>query len=239
MTVHEAWHSERLGEWINLMRWGDVGIPVLVFPTAGGDAWEIERRGLVRALGPMLGAGRIKVYSVDSISGRSWMQGDDPQHSMWLQNQYDQCIRWEVVPAIWADCGAELEIIGAGASMGAFWALEVICRHPDVFRTAIGMSGTYDLAPWRRDQWSDDFYFSSPIDFLPGLEGDPLAALRRRFVVLACGQGPWEDPGQTRRMGQVLADKGIPHRVDLWSEQHAHDWPTWLEMLPLYLDDMA
>jgi len=240
VTVHEAWHSERLERTINLVRWGDVGTPVLIFPTAGGDAWEIERRGLVSALGPLMGAGRIKVYSVDSIAGRSWLDKEDPRHSMWLQGRFDECVRSEVVPAVRADCGSDdIELIGAGASIGAFWALEVLCRHPDVFRSAVCMSGTYDLSSWRQGHWSDDFYFSSPRDFLPSLDGPVLDRLRTRFAVLACGAGEWENPDETWRMAEILGVKEIPNRVDIWSDQHPHDWSTWLEMLPLYLDDLT
>ncbi|MDH5505443.1 MAG: hypothetical protein OEY98_15625, partial [Acidimicrobiia bacterium] len=120
MSIDRLWHSERLNQVINLARWGEIGVPVLVFPTAGGDAWEIEDRGLIGALSPLLAAGQIKVYSVDSISGQSWLRHDPPQHSMWLQNQFDACIREEVVPAIRADCNSDsIEIISAGASVGA------------------------------------------------------------------------------------------------------------------------
>jgi esterase/lipase superfamily enzyme len=240
VSRHETWHSERIGEQLNLVRWGEFGTPVVVFPTAGGDAWEVERNGLIGALSPLLAAGRIKVYSIDSVSGRSWLRGDDPRHSMWLQNRFDEVVAHEVVPAIRADCGSDsVEVISAGASIGAFWALEVLCRHPDVFTAAIGMSGTYDLSKWLHGHWSGDFYFSSPIDFLPGLEGPALEMLRARFAVLASGSGEWESPDETRRIGEVLARKGIPHRIDIWSEDHPHDWATWREMLPLYLDDVA
>lgn len=240
MSVHTAWHSERVGEWINLVRWGEWGWPVLLFPTAGGDAWEVERNGLIGALWPLIDAGRVKVYSVDNVSGRSWLRGDDPRHSMWLQNRFDEAVRNEVVPAIRADCRSDhIEIIAAGASIGAFWALEVVCRHPDVFRLGVCMSGTYDLGRWRHGHWSDDYFYSSPLDFLPGLDGPVLERLRSRFIVLACGQGPWEDPGQSWQAADLLGRKGIPNRVDLWSDRHAHDWPTWHEMLPLYLADLA
>ena len=52
-----------------MARWGHFGTPVLVFPTAGGDAEEIERQGLVDACGPLLEAGKIKLYSCDSVAG--------------------------------------------------------------------------------------------------------------------------------------------------------------------------
>ena len=143
MKSGESWHSERLEQHISLVRWGVVGTPVLIFPTAGGDAEEIERFGLIDALGELLTDGRIKVYSVDSIAGRSWLKKDDPRHSAWLQNQFDSAIRHEVVPAIHADCGGQqLPIITAGSSIGAFNAVASLCRHPDVFGAAVGMSGS-------------------------------------------------------------------------------------------------
>lgn len=237
MSRSERWHSERLGTDVTLTRWGEVGRPVLVFPTAGGDAGEVDRMGLVGAVSALLADGRIKVYSVDSVAGRSWLERDDPRHSAWLQNQFDAAIRWEVVPAIHADTG-EMPIITAGASIGAFNAVASVCRHPDVFGAAIGMSGTYDLEPWLHGHWSDDFYFSSPLHYLPGLDGGQLDQLRRRFVLLATGTGAHEDPDASWAMANVLGAKGIPNRVDNWPGW-SHDWPTWRAMLPGYLHELT
>lgn len=242
MKEETAWYSDRVEAWIHLSRWGHLGRPVLVFPTAGGDANEIERHGLIEAVWPLIDSGRIKIFSLDSVAGRSWLQGDDPRHSMWLQNRFDEMIYREIVPAVRTDCrDAGIELFTAGASIGAFNAVASVCRHPDVFRAAIGMSGTYDLSSWLKGHWSEDFYFSSPLHFLPALadESSDLARLRSRFFVLATGQGRWEDQGETWKMAQILGQKSIPNRVDVWSEAHDHDWPTWREMLPLYLDDLA
>ncbi len=241
MKAVEEWHSARTEHRMRLVRWGEVGAPVLVFPTAGGDAEEIERFGIVGALDGLLSAGRIKLYSLDSIAGRSWIEGGDPRHSMWLQNRFDSAVFEEVAPAIRADCRSEgIEIVVCGASIGAFNAVASLCRHPDAFRIAIGMSGTYDLSTWLQGHWSDDFFYSSPIHWLSGHpEDERLDLLRTRFVVLATGRGRWEDPGETWAMAHALGSRGVPNRVDVWSERHDHDWPTWREMLPLYLDDLA
>lgn len=241
MKAVEEWYSGRTNTPVRMVRWGHYGTPVLLFPTAGGDAEEVERFGLIDALWGLLEAGRIKVYSLDSVAGRSWVQKDDPRHSMWLQGQFDGVVAGEVVPAIRADCASDsIEIVAAGASIGAFNAVASLCRHPDIFRAALGMSGTYDLSKWLHGHWSDDFYFASPIHWLPGHPEDGhLARLRSRFVVLATGQGQWEDPGESWKMSHALGSRGVPNRVDLWSEGHDHDWPTWREMLPLYLDDLA
>ncbi len=241
MKTTEQWHSDRTEGQVTLVRWGEVGAPVLVFPTAGGDAEEIERMGLVAALAGLLAGERIKVYSIDSIAGRAWLRRDDPRHCVWLQNQFDEMVYREVVPAIRADCNSDdIEVVAAGASIGAFNALASMCRHPDAFRAAVGMSGTYDLSAWLGGHWSDDFYFSSPVHWLPHHpDDDRLALLRDRFAVLACGQGRWEDPGETWKIAHVLGARGVPNRVDMWSADHDHDWPTWREMLPLYLADLA
>ena len=42
LRVRERWFSDRLQLDITVMRWGLFGTPVLVFPSAGGDAAEIE-----------------------------------------------------------------------------------------------------------------------------------------------------------------------------------------------------
>jgi esterase/lipase superfamily enzyme len=66
-------------------------------------------------------------------------------------------------------------------------------------------------------------------------EGPQLQALWGRLVLLASGEGDYEDPGQSWRIANVLGSKGIPNRVDLWGPDRHHDWKTWREMLPKYL----
>ena len=243
MTADSSqWYTHRLYQDVRLARWGHYGTPVLLFPTAGGDSEECERFQLIDRLGPLIADGRIKVFSVDSVAGAAWISGQHhPLHCAWLQNQFDDFIFSEVVPAIRTDCqSADIEIITAGASLGAFNAVASLCRHPEVFSCAIGMSGTYDLTTWLHGEWSDDFYYSSPFHYLPGLEeGEQLQRLRSRHVVLPTGEGRWEDPGETWKIAHVLGTKDIPNRVDLWGPEWDHDWPTWREMLPKYLAELV
>ncbi|MBT8418493.1 MAG: hypothetical protein KJO42_13730 [Silicimonas sp.] len=225
----------------SLVRWGTYGQPVLLFPTAGGDAEEIERMLVIRALDPLISAGRIKVYSCDSIAGAALAakEGSDA-HRCWLLNQFHEYVANEVVPAIRADCqDDQIEIVAAGASIGAFNAVAVACRYPHLFRAALGMSGTFDLEHLLGFQGNEDYFFSSPLAFLQGLDGPMLEVLQTRFFVLPFGQGRWENPSESWRMAEVLGAKGVPNRVDPWGKDYDHDWPTWREMLPLYLDDLV
>lgn len=237
----EHWYSSRVGEEVHLYRWGHLGTPVLLFPTAGGDGEEIERFKMIDVLEPLLSAGRIKVYSTDSIAGRVWFSGEHSgEYCSLLQNRFDAMVYQEIVPAIRADCRDNtIEVMTAGASIGAFNAVASVCRHPDVFSAAIAMSGTYDLSKYLEGRFNQDFYFSSPLHYLPDLEGPVLEQLRQRFIVLPTGEGRWEDIGQSWRMASVLGAKGIPNRVDPWGTNYDHDWMTWREMLPKYLEELA
>jgi len=237
-----SWYSERLHQDVNVVRWGTHGTPVLLFPTAAGDAEESERFLMLRALGPLMEEGRIKVYSVDSVAGKAMFAEDSTaEHASWLQNRFHDFIRNEVVPAIRRDCNSgDIEIVVAGASIGAFHALACVCRFPDVFSRAICMRGTYDLSKFTDGRINRDFYESSPLHFVPRMsEGPHLDRLRTRFVLLTHGDGRWEEPEQSWRTADVLGARGIPNRVDAWGEHYDHDWPTWREMLPKYLRELV
>ena len=239
--VVERWFSGRTEQDITVVRWGTFGAPVLIFPSAGGDAGEIERHGLVDACGPLLAEGRVKLYSVDSTAGQAMvMKTGSVEHRMWLLNQFQEFVRWELVPAIHADLGGRtIDVITGGASIGAFNAVAVLCRFPDVFRAAVGMSGSYRIERFYDEAWSQDLYYSAPLQFLPGLEGPQLDRLRQRWVILASGEGAWEDIGSSWQMAGVLGAKGIPNRVDNWGPEWSHDWATWRQMLPQYLRELT
>ena len=241
LKVAERWYSDRVQAEITVVRWGAFGVPVLVLPSAGGDAEEIERFGLVAACGPLLAEGRVKLYSVDSVAGQAMVRKTGSvEHRMWLLNQFHECLRWEVVPAIHADLGGHaLDVIACGASIGAFNAMAMLCRYPDAFAAAVGMSGTYRIERFYDGAWSQDLYLAAPLQFLAGLEGPQLDRLRQRRAILAAGEGDWEDIGESWNLAAALGAKGVPNRVDNWGPDWAHDWPTWHRMLPQYLRELT
>lgn len=241
--VKTALPSRHHGKAVGAARWGWYGTPVLLFPTAGGDAEEVERFKMMVALRPLLEAGRIKVYSCDSVAGQTLTQRDrTPAEFAREQDHFDRFIAHELVPWIRKDCDSpDIGIVTAGASIGAFEAVAALCRHPDVFTKAICMSGTYDLTKWLDGPMGLDFYYSSPMHFLPGLaEGsEQLRLLRTRFVAIIHGQGRAEEPAQSWRLARILGAKGVPNRVDEYGPDMHHDWVSWREWLPTYLATLA
>jgi esterase/lipase superfamily enzyme len=242
--VSDRWYSPRVGRDVQIVRWGEVGTPVVFFPTAAGDAEEVERFLMVDALSPLLEAGRIKLYSVDSVPGQIWLkENNSPPVATRALHGFDAFVAEELVPAIRRDCGVEtgeLDIIATGASIGAYNALASICRHPDLFSHALCLSGTYELSKFIDGDMDEAWYYASPLHFLAGLaEGHPdLQRLRERFVVIAHGTGKWEDPQESWAVAECLGKRGIPNRVDEWTDEWDHDWPTWRRMLPELLGEV-
>src|SRR5262249_41310540 len=157
------------------------------------------------------------------------------EHRMRVMNAFQEFVYREVVPAIRADCQSpDIEVISAGASIGAFNALAVLARYPDVFSSALCMSGTYDMRRFLGGGMSRDLWESSPIHFVPDLSGERLEKLRTRFALLVSGEGRAEDIGESWRAAHILGTQGIPNRVDSWGPDWPHDWPTWRKMFPQY-----
>lgn len=234
------WHSGRVGREVQVVRWGEVGQPVLFFPTAAGDSEECERFLLVDALSDLLAAGRIKLYSVDSVPGMAWLQEDNSTRAgAQIQLGFESFVREELVPAIRSDCKDDtVQVIASGASIGAYEALVAALRHPDLFSSAICMSGTYTLEKFLEGPTTQSMLDCSPLEYVPQLGGEPLAQVRENFILLAHGTGKWEEPSQSWRVADALGAQGIPNRVDEWGEEWDHDWPTWRQMLPQYLDEL-
>ena len=130
-----------------------------------------------------------------------------PEHRMWLFKQYHEAIVSEVVPAIHADSG-DHEIIVTGSSIGAFNALGAAsAAGPQLFRAAVCMSGSYHMEKFIGG-FNDDLYFSSPLHFLPGLDGPQLDLLRQRFVVLRPGSGALGEPRRGLGGGRPVGQQG-------------------------------
>jgi esterase/lipase superfamily enzyme len=235
---HFGWWSDRLQMHMPVVRYGHWGPAVLLFPTWASDHTEAERKGLIHAIAHHLDAGRVTVFSIDSINPHAWCNDQVPMpEKARRQAAYSGYVEEEVVPHIrdvLRDPGAK--VVGAGASFGAFFAANGLFRRPDLFSGMIGMSGVYTLEHLLHGYSDDNVYFNNPSWYLPNLfDEGRLQALRGSHIHLITGQGQWEDPSQTLRFSGLLRDKGIGHRMDLWGHDVPHDWPSWHRMLDFAL----
>jgi len=230
-----GWRSPHLDLDMPIVEYGDHGHALLLFPTAQADYLENERFFLIKALEPFIFAGKLRVFSIDSINKHAWMNRKVPPHeAVRRQALYTKYVEEEVVPHIRRRLGdPSARIAVSGASFGAFYSANAFFRRPDLFDTLLAMSGFYDLRPgYLNGFMSEEAYFNNPMSFLEHLSDHGiLESLRGSQIHIVTGQGDFERPDKSVALSRVLHAKSIPHNLDLWGHDVNHDWPWWRKMV--------
>jgi esterase/lipase superfamily enzyme len=228
-----------------LIAYGHLGRPMLAFPSEQGPAWQYEENGMIEAIAPLLDAGRVKLYCVQSYDSWTWHDRSVPlEERAQRHGHYEHWILDRVVPWIAEDTAGASDLIATGCSFGAYHAANFCLKRTDVFPLAICQSGVYDVSVVGWGHRGDGVYFNNPADYVANLDGDHLDWLRgRASLLLVCGQGQWEDTTgaleSTNRFAQLLGSKGIRCELDLWGHDVPHDWPSWRAQLAHHLPRFA
>ena len=79
--------SHRVGRDMGVVVYGHYGLPVLAFPTSGGDEWELENMGLrPRARAVTSTRDASSSSPSDRTATQSWYNtGAHPFHRSWMQ----------------------------------------------------------------------------------------------------------------------------------------------------------
>lgn len=227
------WWSPALEREMALLVFGHAGPRVLAFPTSEGRYVDWEGFGLVDALREVLAAGELQLVCVDSVDTESWYAAHNPPALRVRRHlQYDAYLHDEVVPFS-ATLNPESPLLTAGCSLGAYHAVTFALRHPELVTGTLGMSGLYDISRFTRGYAGADLDSVNPVAIVAAEEAaERLAALRRLEIILAVGDEPLR--ASNTQLSKLLWDKGIPHQLHA-SDAWIHDWPSWAEMLHLYL----
>lgn len=228
------WYSERLQRDMEILLYGHAGLPMMVFPTSMGRFYEYEDRGMVHALSGAIDQGHLQVFCVDSVDKESWYnKRAHPGYRAHRHNQYDSYLVHEAVPFV-RSRNQSPRFASSGCSFGGYHATNFALRHPDVVTDCVSMSGAYDIHQFVRGHYDENCYFNCPVDYLPGLSDEWfLERYRRMTLLLAVGE---HDIclGENYRLAQILGDRHIPHKLDVWGFGARHDWPLWHDMARRY-----
>ncbi len=232
--AYHRWLSPALGRPAELLVFGHRGMPMLVFPTAGGRFYEYEDHGMIHALRNRIEQGQLQLFCVDSIDHESWFcEQISPAARIARHDTWERYLLDEVLPFIYAQ-NPEPALTVHGCSFGATHAVLFGLRHPARVRRIIGFSGVYDIGRWLGDHQGDDRYFHEPLAFISGLQEDATAReLRRLDIVLAVGREDSVNVSNAQ-LSDALWAKGIWHALRWW-DGAAHDWPYWQQMIQLYI----
>jgi esterase/lipase superfamily enzyme len=241
LREYYKWFSPNLGREMELVVFGHAGTRVLVFPTRVGRFYDYENFGMVGSLQERLINGCLQLFCVDSLDAESlycfWKR---PADRILRHVEYEQYLLQEVIPFS-AKMNPGSQLISHGCSLGAYHAVNLAFRHPDLFVKVVGLSGRYDLtlpvAHYRGlfdDYFDETIYFNMPSQYIPNLQDERLLAqLRRLHIILAVGErDPFLD--NNRHLSGQLWCKGAPHEFHVWTGK-AHCPVSWRQMVSLYL----
>lgn len=231
------------GASLEVIRYGNWGRPVLLFPSEGGSAVDAAGNGMLAACEGLIDQGRMSLFCVDSLDAYTWSDNAVPTEERARRHgRYHEWLVHAAVPWIHAECGGFAELITTGVSLGAYHAVHFALQRADLAPLAIGLSGNYDPTTW--NGWGDvgdATYFANPAAYVRNMEGDHLEWIRSRLsILLVVGQGPFEiaptkSLPATLAFAETLRDKGIRHELDVWGYDSAHDWPWWRRQLAHHL----
>lgn len=238
---YHEWVSPALDRSMQLLVFGESGARVIFFPTRKARFYDYENWGVVEALRPKIESGFLQLYCVDSVDAESlYCTHKGPAERIKRHLQYERYILDEVLPFS-QRLNPNMFLIAAGCSMGAFHAVNLSFRHPQLFGRVVGMSGRYDLTQAMgtfRDLFQgyvdEDVYLNTPNRFIPNLTNDfYLQELRRLEITLVIGE---EDAFLENNLvlSQQLQEKDIASQLHVWTEE-AHSPPAWKQMVDLYL----
>lgn len=233
-------YSRNLNRDIEFKSYGHAGKPMIVFPSSGGRFYEFEDFKMIDAIAHLIDRGLVRVFTPDSIDSESWYNyGLPSEERAKRHNQYDLFIVDELVPLIKEQTGWYGGFISHGCSMGAFHALNIYLRHPDVFDATIALSGIYDARFFVGEDFGYNVYINSPVDYLKNIDDSYyLDRYRNGDIIVCVGQGAFEAESirDTRLIGDIFREKNIPAWVDFWGYEVAHDWPWWRVQIVYFLE---
>lgn len=236
--------SEILGREMEFKTYGESGRLCLVFPPQNGRFYDFENFGMIDAVGQWIDSGRLMLVCVDGIDGETWSnESGNPRQRIELQERWFRYVVDELLPRVRGLGNTTGKAILTGCSMGGFLAGNFFFRRPDLFDTVVALSGLYNADHFFHDYMDDLVYDNSPLHFLRNMPQDhPYMDLYGKSRIILCvGQGAWEDDllDSTRRMDQLLRQKGIPAWVDYWGHDVCHDWCWWQKQLPYFFEKLG
>lgn len=239
---HHLLESPSLRRRVHVWSFGEVGMPLVVFPSNAGVAHEWQKGGMIDALGPLMAAGRMKIYCPETNVSRSFSGEGSMTQRMAHHAAYEAFVLRTLVPFIREDCRMpKAQMVATGCSVGALYASIFVLKHPETFSRALCLSGRYRTSAFFGGNSNQEVYLNDPLAFLPNLRGPALDRVRRRaHLTVVVGRGAHEDGciPETAELGAVLRRKHIPNHVSFWGPESSHTYPWWQKQARHYLSQM-
>jgi len=236
-------YSRYLGREMEWKVYGRGGKLCFVFPCQGGRFFDWEDRGMCRLAEGWIDKGKLALVCADSVDGESWAGTGEPRRRIEMQERWFNYVCEELAPRAAGLAAPSFEgpFWAAGASMGAFHAVNFFLRRPRLFGGAIALSGLYESEPFFGPYLDDLVYRNTPCRYMehfPAGPARPALYAGDGPLILCAGQGPWEEVplASTLKLGALLKRAGLPALVDIWGPDVSHDWYWWQKQWTYFLE---
>jgi esterase/lipase superfamily enzyme len=231
------WNSLYLNKDLEMLTFGEGGLPIIIFPTSGGRYYEAKDRGIVNSIADFIDAGKVMLFCPDSVNNESWYNYSVyPADKVKRHNEYENCILNDVIKFA-NDITGYKKIGLAGCSFGGFHAVNLAFRHPEKVSHLITMGGAYDIKQFIFGYYDDNCYYNNPPDYLPNLEDEwYLSRIRKIKISLRTGDMDFCLP-ENINLSNILYSKNVNHELQI-RPQTGHDWHWWLDMFRSYITEI-
>lgn len=235
-------YSTNLNREMQLNRYGDRGVPVVIFPSSGGTHNEYFDFGMIDACQEYINQGKIQFFTLSSIDNESWLNTDiSGVEKARRHAAYDKYVIEEVIPFIKHKTNYFDKMIVSGVSMGGFHSMNFFLRHPDVFNKIICLSGIYDVSYFTQDSNHPEVFINSSSQSLWLLKDQWFIDRYKEAQIIVCtGRGDWEQDGLPSfyKLKEAFEYLNIPAFFDEWGYDVSHDWPWWQKQMPYFLSKL-
>lgn len=233
---YHHWFSPILKREMEILVFGQEGIPLIVFPTSKGRFYDYEDRGMVAAIAGNIERQTVQLFCVDSVDTESWYNESAHPRSRVLRHvEYENYILKEVIPFIRSVNGSD-KLFVTGCSFGGYHAMNITLRHPDAIDSCISLSGSFDIRGLLSGYSDQDCYYNNPAEYLPKLTDPIFLNAFKSKVRFILATGEWDFCLDSNlKLSRILDAKGVRHWLDVWGDHTKHDWPWWQMMIRKYL----
>lgn len=238
---YHKWYSNNLNRDIELLIYGNTGTKVIFFPTRSGRFYDYENWQLIEGIRRHIDTGSYQFICVDSIDSESfYSNAHSGIEKLNRHRSYENYIIKEVIPFV-NNLNHNPIMMTAGCSMGAYHAVNIALRYPNLFRKSIGLSGRYDLTKEMGvfkdllDGFYDlNIYFFMPSHFIPNIKnGNLLEQIKQIDFTLVIGR---DDAFYSHNLdfNNLLLQKKLKSNL-IVLDGEAHNFKFWKETLNNFL----
>lgn len=228
---HTDYYSHILGRTIKIEVTGELGYPMIMFPTSQGSYTQNTDFHLNGSISHITESGKLKLYNVETLDAENFYANHlSPKDRIENYERYVRFLAQELIPFI-QKMHHTHRIAIAGCSFGGYHAANFAFRFPDLVSHLFCLSGAFSIRNFMENYQDHLIYYNCPEEFVIN---DEAWKYNHMHVVLSTSD---EDIclEKTKKMAHILSKKEINHWYDeaKWIN---HDWPLWRMVFPKFIN---